>query len=139
MCLQAHVPIEATWQRKLLCVLSDLAAGVKFRQQLLTKRALESVEPGQEAVSDPLQAAGLERPRRRIQPTAHLRLGIKKALQTFQFQGAVAQAERRLAAYRLTEPPIAPVTVQHPRTSPRAARALPVETSDPSTINRLES
>ena len=64
---------------------------VKLGGQHLTKGVFKSFDSGQEAVPSSLQAARLDRFRRRIEPTAHLRLTVEVTLQSLDFQRAISQ------------------------------------------------
>src|SRR5258708_5193527 len=76
----------------------DLVTGVQtcalpiFWDRFLTKGVFEDVDSGQKAVPGSLQAAGLDHPRRRIEPKAHPRLGIEESLQTPDFQRSISQS-----------------------------------------------
>ena len=68
----------------------ELPSGVKLGRKYLTKAVLQDFDSGQKAVPGSLQAAGLKQPRRRIEPTAHLRLGIEESLEAFDFQWSIS-------------------------------------------------
>src|ERR1039458_5812447 len=63
--------------------------GVQWGWQNLTKGLFEDVHSGQQTAPGPAQTAGLDQPRRGIEPTAHPRLGIKEALEPPDLQRAI--------------------------------------------------
>ena len=128
----------------------QMLGGVKLGRKNLTKGVLQDFDSGQKAVPGSLQAASLDQPRRRIQPSADPRLGVEESLQASDLQGTVSQpragqhrdgvtaahAEKTLdpealGARGFAEAPIEPVTMQPPRASPWAVRAIPFEALSP--------
>ena len=118
-----------------------------IRDRYLTKGVLEDLDSGQKAVPGSLQAAGLDRLRRGIEPCADLRLGIEGALQPLHFQGPIRQAidgqnrngvaarQTQIPLHRELRPslgllvsPIGAVTVHPARAALRATRSIPFET-----------
>ena len=64
---------------------------MKLGRKYLTKAVLQDFDSGQKTVPGSLQAAGLKQPRRRIEPTAHLRLGIEESLEALHLQCSISQ------------------------------------------------
>jgi hypothetical protein len=123
-----------------------LLAGVKLGRKYLTKGVCEDVDSGQQTAPGSLQAAGLDQPRRGIEPTAHPCLGIEESLEAPDLQRPIRQASagqhrdgvaathaqealdaEALASGRFAEAPIEAMTVEPPRTPSRAVRPIPFE------------
>jgi len=68
-----------------------LLGGVKLGWEYLAKGVFEDHHSGQKAVPGSAQATGLDHPRRGIQSTTDLRLGIEESLQTPNLQRSVRQ------------------------------------------------
>ncbi len=73
----------------------ELLSSVQLAWEHLAKGVLQDFDSGQKAVPGSLQAAGLEPPRRRIEPSAHLRLGIEELLEAPDFQRSISQPSAR--------------------------------------------
>lgn len=69
----------------------ELFRRAKLGRQYLTKGVFETFDSGQKTLPGSLQAAGLDRLRRRIQPRADLRLSIEVTLEAFDLQGPIRQ------------------------------------------------
>ena len=73
----------------------ELLSSVQFAREHLAKGVFQDFDSGQKAVPGSAQTAGLDQPRRRIEPTAHLRLGVEESLQAPRFQWSISQPSAR--------------------------------------------
>src|SRR3974377_2190056 len=76
-------------------LLPELLSTLNLGGQHLPKGIFETIDSGQKALPGSLQAASLDDLRRRIEPTAHLRLIIEIRLEPIHFKRAVSQASHR--------------------------------------------
>ena len=79
----------------------ELLSSVQLAWEHLAKGVLQDFDSGQKAVPGSAQTAGLDQPRRRIEPTVHLRLGVEESLQTPRFQWSISQPSARQHGARM--------------------------------------